>query len=74
MNGTAPEECSPQMKKLRTNPMQNTTLGKKVAVCGWGREAVQYACERTGCAGRGVGQNVFFQGVGDKVQATIYGL
>ena len=33
VNGTAPEECSPQMKQLRKNPTQNTTLGKKVAVC-----------------------------------------
>ena len=34
VKGTAPEECSPQMKKLRKNPMPNTMPGKKVAVCG----------------------------------------
>lgn len=33
VNGTAPEECSPHMKQLRKNPIQNTTLGKKTAVC-----------------------------------------
>ena len=32
VKGTAPEECSPQMKKLRKNPMPNTMLGYSMAV------------------------------------------
>lgn len=30
---TAPDECSPQMKKLRKKQIPNTTAGYKVAVC-----------------------------------------
>ena len=32
VKGTAPEECTPQMKKLRKNPVPNTIAGKNVAV------------------------------------------
>jgi hypothetical protein len=31
-NGTAPDERLPQMKKLRKNPILNTTAGYNVAV------------------------------------------
>lgn len=33
VKGTAPEECSPQMKKLRKKPMPKTMLGYSMAVC-----------------------------------------
>ncbi len=31
-NGTAPDECSPQIKQFRRNPILNTTLGNNTAV------------------------------------------
>ena len=37
VKGTAPEECSPQMKKLRKKPIPNAMLGYNEAVCGGGR-------------------------------------
>lgn len=36
---TAPEECSPQMKQLRTKQIPKTTAGYRVAVCSGDREA-----------------------------------
>ncbi len=33
VKGTAPDECSPQMKKFRKKPTPNTIPGYKVAVC-----------------------------------------
>lgn len=32
VKGTAPDECSPQMKKLRKKPVPNTILGYNMAV------------------------------------------
>lgn len=32
VKGTAPDECSPQMKKLRKKPVPNTILGYSMAV------------------------------------------
>ena len=39
VKGTAPEECTPQMKKLRKNPVPNTVAGKNVAV--WNKKKVK---------------------------------